>query len=92
MTALLVPGLTSTVEIEAAVACIVSLRLGLRPVSEACLCAFLPNGEVPRTVSMELISKVAGKLLSLTERNLPARKTSGDPTAFAGASNPAASG
>jgi hypothetical protein len=67
----------ATVEIEAeAVAYITSLRLGLLPRSAAYLCAFISNGTVPPTVSMELITKTAGKLEEMTKRLLPQRKAS----------------
>ena len=65
----------ATVEIEAeAVAYITSLRLGLKPRSASYLCAFITSGEVPPTVSMELITKTAGKLEEMTKRLLPQRK------------------
>lgn len=65
----------ATVEIEAeAVAYITSLRLGLVPRSAAYLCAFIKTGAVPSTVSMELITKTAGKLEDMSKRLLPQRK------------------
>jgi hypothetical protein len=70
----------ATVEIEAeAVAYITSLRLGLMPRSASYLCAFITSGAVPPSVSMELITKAAGKLEEMTKRILPKRKTDPKP-------------
>ncbi|HWI57247.1 MAG TPA: hypothetical protein VNZ22_08470 [Bacillota bacterium] len=65
----------STVEIEAeAVAYIVSIRLGLRPSSDAYLSNYLEGGTVPPSVSAEMIVKVAGKIEEMARRIFPERK------------------
>jgi hypothetical protein len=65
----------STVEIEAeAAAYITCLRVGLTPASEAYVCNFATSDKVPETVSMEMITKVAGKLEDMTRHLLPPRK------------------
>lgn len=69
----------ATVEIEAeAVAYIVSTRLGLRPSSEAYLCTYLRDGSIPPSVSMELITKTAGRIEGMTKHKLPRRKEPGE--------------
>lgn len=53
----------ATIEIEAeAAAYIISVRLGLRPSSAQYVSAYLKTGEVPASVSAEMIVKIAGKL------------------------------
>jgi len=65
----------STVEIEAeAVSYIVTLRAGLKSPSDSYLSSHLRGDGVPDSVSLELISKVAGKLEEMGRRVLPARK------------------
>lgn len=65
----------STVEIEAeATSYIAAVHLGLRPVSEAYLSSYLKGGDIPGTVSVDLIAKRAGKLLEMAQRKLPERK------------------
>ncbi|MCX6907090.1 MAG: hypothetical protein NTY01_03495, partial [Verrucomicrobia bacterium] len=62
----------STVEIEAeATAYITCLRIGLTPASEAYVCNFLKSDTVPETVSLEMITKVAGKLEEMTRHIQP---------------------
>ena len=65
----------STVEIEAeAVSYIVTLRVGLKSRSDSYLSSHLRGDGVPESVSLELISKVAGKLEEMGKHVLPARK------------------
>lgn len=65
----------ATVEIEAeAVSFIVCERIGLRPSSAAYLSSYLGDGPVPPAVSMELISKVAGRIEEMGKRPIPAKK------------------
>jgi hypothetical protein len=65
----------ATVEIEAeATSYIVATQLGLAPVSESYLASFITGDEIPQTVSIELITKVAGKLSEMSKRKLPPRK------------------
>jgi len=65
----------STVEIEAeAVSYIVTLRVGLKSQSDSYLSSHLRADGVPESVSLELISKVAGKLEEMGKRALPVRK------------------
>jgi len=65
----------STVEIEAeAVSYIVTLRVGLKSRSDSYLSSHLRGDGVPESVSLELISKVAGKLEEMGRHILPARK------------------
>lgn len=65
----------ATVEIEAeAVSYIVTLRVGLKSPSDSYLSSHLKGDGVPESVSLELISKVAGKLEEMGRRVLPARK------------------
>ena len=62
----------ATVEIEAeAVSFIVCQRIGLKSSSAAYLASFLADGAVPASVSMELISKVAGRIEEMGKRLLP---------------------
>ena len=55
------------------VPCCLAASNGLRPASDSYICAFVPPGLMPKTVSMELIAKVAGELLTMTGRPLPPR-------------------
>jgi hypothetical protein len=65
----------ATVEIEAeATSFIVATQLGLTPVSESYLASFITGDQIPETVSIELITKVAGKLTEMVKRKLPTRK------------------
>jgi len=65
----------STVEVEAeAVSYIVTLRVGLMSPSDSYLSSHLRGDGVPESVSLELISKVAGKLEEMGKHVLPARK------------------
>jgi hypothetical protein len=67
-----------TVEIEAeAVAHIVMQRTGLKSASPAYLSSYLSEGSVPETVSVDLISKVAGKLEEMSLRLLSEPKPKG---------------
>jgi len=64
----------ASVEIEAeAVSFIVTGRVGLQTHSEEYLSAYLKAPEVPDSVSVELIAKVAGKLEEMGSRRLPPR-------------------
>ncbi len=66
----------SVVEIEAeAVSYIVGIRLGLRPPSAAYLSHYINDDPVWDRISMELIVKVAGKLLEMGERKISPRKS-----------------
>ena len=65
----------SVVEIEAeAVSYIVGVRLGLKPPSAAYLSHHVEDDPVWDRISVELIVKVAGKLLEMGERKMPPRK------------------
>lgn len=65
----------ATVEIEAeATSYIVATQLGLTPVSESYLASFITGDSIPETVSIELITKVAGKLTEMAKRKLSPRK------------------
>ncbi|HOY66609.1 MAG TPA: ImmA/IrrE family metallo-endopeptidase [Candidatus Ozemobacteraceae bacterium] len=65
----------AAIEVEAeATAYIVCVRLGLKPCSEAYICSYIENDSIPAGVSIELITKVAGKLEEMATRRLPARK------------------
>ena len=62
-------------EIEAeAVAYIVTLRAGLLASSAEYLSGYLTDQGIPESVSLELISKVAGRLESMGIMKLPIRK------------------
>jgi len=64
------------VEIEAeAVASIVSTRIGLQPSSEKYLASYVTDDGIPESVSVELISRVAGKLEEMGKRKLTPRKS-----------------
>jgi len=65
----------NTVEIEAeAVAFIVTNRLGLAGASAAYLCGHLTTGDLPVSVSLDQIAKVAGKIEQMVlERQAPRR-------------------
>lgn len=66
----------SVVEIEAeAVSYIVGIRLGLKPPSAAYLSHHAEDDQVWDRISVELIVKVAGKLLEMGERKMPPRKS-----------------
>ena len=66
----------SVVEIEAeAVSYIVGVRLGLKPPSAAYLSRHVEDDPVWDRISVELIVKVAGKLLEMGERKMPPRKS-----------------
>lgn len=65
----------ATVEIEAeATSYIVGTQLGLKQRSESYLASYVTSEEIPASVSVELITKVAGKLLDMAKRKLPPRK------------------
>jgi hypothetical protein len=71
---------TNAVELEAeAVAFLVTLRLGLQGSSSVYVSRHMPNGNVPEGISMDLISKVAGRIEQMTKERLPrrARRDSG---------------
>lgn len=64
----------NAVELEAeAVAFLVTSRLGLQGSSSVYLSRHMPNGAVPEGVSMDLISKVAGRVEKMTKERLPRR-------------------
>lgn len=68
----------STVEIEAeSVAFIVSTRLGLRPCSESYLASHVGN-EIPGSVSIEMIAKVAAKIEALARKMHMVRNTNAE--------------
>ena len=61
-------------ELEAeAVAFLVTLRLGLQGSSSVYVSRYMPNGNVPEGVSMDLISKVAGRIEQMAREHLPRR-------------------
>ena len=65
----------ATVEIEAeAVSYIVCERCGLRSESAAYLSSYMTGDEIPKTVSLELITKVAGKLEQWGKRLFKSKK------------------
>jgi hypothetical protein len=65
-----------TVEIEAeAVAYIVASRAGLLPSSAGYLSGYLTDGEIPESVSIDLICKVAGRLENMGVTMMPIRKS-----------------
>ncbi len=66
----------STIEIEAeAVSYIITSRLGLSGSSAAYVSRYLTTGEeIPKTVSTDLIAKVAGKLERMSRETLPKPK------------------
>jgi hypothetical protein len=67
----------ATVEIEAeATAYITGIQLGLKPTSEAYLASYITSESIPPTVSVELITKIAGKLTEFATRRLSPRKNS----------------
>ncbi len=51
------------------------LRAGLTTTADAYLAAHLKEGKVRDSVSFELIAKVAGKLVEMSNRILPDRKS-----------------
>lgn len=64
----------NAVELEAeAVAFLVTLRLGLQGSSSAYVSRHMPDGNVPEGVSMDLISKVAGRIEQMTRERMPRR-------------------
>ena len=64
----------NAVELEAeAVAFLVTLRLGLQGSSSVYVSRYMPNGNVPEGVSMDLISKVAGRIEQMAREHLPRR-------------------
>jgi hypothetical protein len=64
-----------TVEIEAeATAYIVTTQLGLKATSEVYLSSFIKQNQVPPSVSVELITKTAGKIMDMVVKKLPPRK------------------
>lgn len=64
------------VEIEAeAAAYIVASRVGLLTTSHAYISTYLKESKVPETVSLELISKVAGRIEEMGKRKLATRKS-----------------
>ena len=64
----------NAVELEAeAVAFLVTLRLGLQGSSSAYVSRYMPEGKVPDGVSMDLISKVAGRIEQMATERLPRR-------------------
>jgi len=66
-----------SIEIEAeATAYIVATRVGLLTSSHAYISTYLKDSKVPEAVSIELISKVAGRIEEMGGRRLPARKSS----------------
>jgi hypothetical protein len=70
----------STLEIEAeATAFIVMDRAGLHSTSHAYVAGHLNGGEVPASVSLELIMRVAGKIEEMSTRFLPAPKHRKEP-------------
>jgi hypothetical protein len=65
----------ATVEIEAeSTAYIVATQLGLKQLSESYLASYISTDQIPPSVSVELITKVAGKLVDMAKRVLPPRK------------------
>jgi len=65
-----------SVEIEAeATAYIVASRVGLLTTSHAYISTYLKDSKVPKAVSIELISKVSGRIEDMGRRKLPARKS-----------------
>jgi hypothetical protein len=65
----------STVEIEAeATAYIVTTQLGLKATSETYLSNFIKQNQVPPSVSVELITKTAGKIMNMVVKKLSLRK------------------
>jgi len=63
-----------SIEIEAeATAYIVSIRVGLKPTSDQYLSGHLKSGEVPKSVSLEMVGKVAGRLEKMASETLAAR-------------------
>ncbi len=66
----------ATVELEAeAVAHIVSIRLGLKGTSESYLAGYVgPSDQGVRSISMELIAKVSGRIETMALTKLPPRK------------------
>ena len=65
-----------TAEIEAeCVAHIVTSRVGLTTTSEQYLASYFESDSIPETVSIELISKVAGRLEEMTKSLMPVRKS-----------------
>jgi hypothetical protein len=64
----------SAIEIEAeSVSYMVSARLGLKSGSASYIASFVSGGQIPDSVSLDLITKVAGKICEMTERLLPER-------------------
>lgn len=64
-----------SVEIEAeAVAYIVTIRAGLLASSAEYLSSYMTDQGIPKSVSLELIGKVAGRLESMGMMKLPLRK------------------
>lgn len=64
----------AAIEIEAeSVSYMVSARLGLKSGSASYLSSFVSGGKIPDSVSLDLITKVAGKIYEMTERLLPER-------------------
>ena len=64
----------NAVELEAeSVAFLVTLRLGLQGSSSAYVSRHMPDGNVPEGVSMDLISKVAGRIEQMATKSMPRR-------------------
>jgi hypothetical protein len=69
-------GLThDAIEVEAeSVSYMVAARLGLETSSDAYLAAYAKNGKIPDGVSLDLITKVAGRINEMGEHLLPKRR------------------
>ena len=63
----------AAMEVEAA-ACVVCTRLGLDSASPAYVSGHMPDGQLPRGVSLDLIARVAGLLERMALGILPLRK------------------
>jgi hypothetical protein len=64
-----------TVEIEAeSAAYIVCTRLGLKGTSSAYLSSHLPGTAPPKSVSLDLIAKVAGRIENMTKHKMPSHR------------------
>jgi len=64
----------NAVELEAeAVSYLVTSRLGLRGESASYISRFLPDGNIPRSVSLDLIAKVASRIEEMARRKQPPR-------------------
>jgi hypothetical protein len=64
----------NAVELEAeAVAFLVTLRFGLQGSSSVYVSRYMPKGDVPEGVAMDLISKVAGRIEQMAKERLPRR-------------------